>query len=274
MAPALCTSLLSMTDKSTVTRSKAQIKKNLRVYAIGDIHGCLDELKSLLGLIERDLKKNPIKSHRLIFLGDYVDRGPQCKGVIKHLIKVKREGAPATFLLGNHDQRLISAHTEIEPRMLPGFIKFGGLKTLASYGLGDDDFKVLRKDDPKPKDLKKFSKKLRGIMGEAQIKFLDELQLHTQQDDYFFCHAGVDPERKFTDQDPHDLVWMREPFLSWKKPLKKVVVHGHTVRDAPESLPHRINVDTGCVYGEALTAVVLEGTKQRFLQVPAARHYW
>lgn len=246
----------------------------MRVYAIGDIHGCLDELTSLLTRIKKDLAARPIKNHRLIFLGDYVDRGPQSKAVIDLLIEIKNSDEPATFLRGNHDERLITAHSDIKPEALPGFVRYGGLKTLASYGFGDKVFKLLRQDAPKPKDLKKFSKKLLTRLGDRQIRFLDELELNTHQDDYFFCHAGVDPKRRLDDQDPHDLVWIREPFLSWGKPLAKVVVHGHTVRPAPESLKHRINVDTGCVYGRALTAVVLEGRKQRFIKVRAARNYW
>ncbi|NKB53933.1 MAG: serine/threonine protein phosphatase [Rhizobiaceae bacterium] len=262
-----------MTSDKTIELGKARIGKNMRVYAIGDIHGCLAELKKLFKIIKKDLAERPIKKHRIIFIGDYVDRGPDCKGVIDYLIDLKMRGENVTFLLGNHEEKLIRVFTDIDRRSMPGFFRYGGLETLASYGLPAETIETILGDAPRSKDLKKLSTMVKKHLGKAHVKFLSKLKTSTTQGDYFFCHAGIDPSRSFHDQDDYELVWMREPFLSWPRPLQKVVVHGHTPRSTPEAMPHRINVDTGCVYGRMLTAVVLEKKSHHFLQVKAKYKY-
>ena len=262
-----------MAKSNTNSLGQASVGKDMRVYAIGDIHGCVDELKALLKLIKADLATHPVKKHRLIFIGDYVDRGPDCKGVIDRLLKLKSKGHPVTFLRGNHEEKLMTAFSGINQRQFDGFAKYGGLETLASYGLTAEKLQLELGGKAKVFNLKAFSKAVRKYLPKKHIKFLTKLKSSTKQGDYFFCHAGVDPEVPFNKQNEFDLVWMREPFLSWDKPLERVVVHGHTPRDKPQARPHRINVDTACVYGGALTAVVLEGTTHRFLQIKAMTTY-
>ncbi|MGI9365869.1 MAG: metallophosphoesterase, partial [Rhizobiaceae bacterium] len=237
------------------------------------IHGCIEELKALLALIKADLKNNPIAKHRIIFVGDYVDRGPDSHAVIELMLKLKKKGKPVTFLCGNHEEKLLRACREPDERSLPGFIRYGGLQTLESYGLRSQEFLATLGKNPNKDAFKKLAKLTKKHVGKAHYGFLEQLETHTQEGDYFFCHAGVDPKRKLKKQEAEDLIWMREPFLSWNKPLEKVVVHGHTPHKRPELLPHRINVDTACVYGATLTSLVLEASKQRFLSVPAARNY-
>ena len=262
-----------MADKSTVKLNKARLPEGMRIYAIGDIHGCRRELKALLKLIRKDLKNKPVDHHRLIFVGDYVDRGPDSKGVIDLLIKMKKRGAPVTCLMGNHEEKLIRAFTDIDRRKMSGFTKYGGLETLASYGLEAKTVARILGDKPGRAEFEKFSRKVRKHLGKKHMGFLAKLKTHTQEGDYFFCHAGVNPQRSLAEQEPVDLIWIREPFLSWEQPLEKVIVHGHTPRNRPQERDHRINIDTACVYGETLTAVVLEGKKHRYLQVPAKKNY-
>ncbi|MEP1209121.1 MAG: metallophosphoesterase family protein [Rhizobiaceae bacterium] len=262
-----------MAKGKTVELGKARIPKDMRVYAIGDIHGCIDELKDLLKLIKTDLKKNPVEKHRLIFIGDYVDRGPDSKAVIDRLIKLREKGHPVTFLRGNHEEKLITAFTAIDRRNMPGFIKYGGPETLQSYGLTGKAVNRILGSHPTKKDYERFSSQVRSHLGKDHVEFLTSLPTSTIEGDYFFCHAGVNPRASFDIQRDYDLIWMREPFLSWDKPLERVVVHGHTPRIRVGKHPHRINVDTSCVYGNLLTAVVLEGKSQRFLQVPAKANY-
>jgi serine/threonine protein phosphatase 1 len=268
------TSSSSMVDQSTISLGQSRIEPGKRAYVIGDIHGCLEELKRLLALIEADLSHHPIDTHRIIFIGDYVDRGPDSKGVIDLLIGLQEDARPLTCLLGNHEQKLIAACRGMDQQSLPGFIKYGGLETLASYGLTTDDIHNALGDMPGPDLLEKFATTVTNQVGQKQVEFLSKLATCTLEGDYYFCHAGVDPEVALKDQSAHDLIWMREPFLSWTTPLEKVIVHGHTPKSGPEWMPHRINTDTSCVYGQALTAVVLEEDQQRILQVRAQRDHW
>jgi serine/threonine protein phosphatase 1 len=262
-----------MAKSKTVELGKARIPKDMRVYAIGDIHGCIDELKDMLKLIKKDLKEHPVKNHRIIFVGDYVDRGPDSKAVIDRLIKMREKGHNVTFLRGNHEEKLITAFTAIDRRNMSGFIKYGGPETLASYGLTGKAVDRILGSNPSKKDYEKFSSEVRSHLGKTHVEFLTSLPTSTIEGDYFFCHAGVNPRASFDIQRDYDLIWMREPFLSWGKPLEKVVVHGHTPRQRIGEHPHRINVDTSCVYGNLLTAAVLEDKSQRYLHVAAKMNY-
>ena len=256
-----------MPKNKSVSLSEARISKNKRIYAIGDVHGCLRELKKLWKQIQRDLEDRPIEKHQVIFVGDYVDRGPECRAVIEQLISWQKAGEPITFIQGNHDYKFLRVINGIDERGLIGFKRYGGLATLESYGLSEKAVDKVLGENPGQKERDKLGKRTKEAVGKAHIKFFENLVLWKEVGDFFFCHAGVNPERELHDQDNHDLIWIREPFLSWDKPLQKVVVHGHTSCDEPETEKHRINLDTGCVYGGRLTALVLEGGKRRFLQV-------
>ena len=263
-----------MPKEKRVKLGDASIGKNMRVYAIGDVHGCLREMKSLLKLIGKDLKDRPIKKHRIIFLGDYVDRGPNSREVLDCLIKLRETNSAVECLLGNHDEKVIRLHGELESASLDNFLRYGGAATLKSYGFSKLELTVLKSAGFSGAIRKAFMKTVRNRIPVEHEHFLLKLPRSLVEGDYFFCHAGVRPDVVLDDQSAEDLVGIREPFLSHAKALPKIIVHGHTRQKAPDVRSNRINVDTSCCYGHALTALVLEGTEHSFLKVTAEKTYW
>ena len=202
-----------------------------QTYAIGDVHGCLTKLTALVALCLADAGKRPA---RFVFLGDYVDRGPDSRGVIEYLMALQHaQSGNVICLMGNHEDMLLAAidHSDWEERWL----RNGGLQTLESYGIAYAA--------GIPRD---HSNWLRTLP-----KFHDDGLR-------FFVHAGVHPNRPLDQQDEHDLLWIREPFLSSDKDFGRLVVHGHTplASGAPDIRSNRLNLDTAAVYGGPLTAAL------------------
>ncbi len=234
--------------------------KGIRVYAIGDIHGCDDELVRMIKLIKKDLKATPVKRHHIIFLGDYIDRGPNNKKVVSRIIKLAKS-KPKNFvcLRGNHEDMLL-AYLSNPEEVAYKFFTYGGMQTVHSYGIASGTMANAVKNAVKIRDALK-----KAIPG-SHLKFLQRLKTHFSLDDYFFCHAGIDPEVSLKKQNPHDLMWIRQKFLTSKSLYNKVIVHGHTPQPEPKLLPNRINIDTRCYDTGILTCVVLEGRTKRLIQ--------
>jgi serine/threonine protein phosphatase 1 len=235
---------------------RAAVPAGVRVYAIGDIHGRLDCLNELLARIEAD-SANYAGTKHLIPLGDYIDRGPDSRGVIDRFI----QGVPGfdvTALMGNHEQQLISLFETPEAGIL--WLTYGGLETLMSYDI------TLSSSRPTPEAVYELQGQLRELFPSSHLDWLRGLQTHTVIGDYFFAHAGVDPHTPLHKQKEGDLLWIRDPFLHYRGTLDKVVVHGHTISDEAEILAHRIGIDTGAYASGRLTALVLEGEERRLLQ--------
>ncbi|MBT5109737.1 MAG: serine/threonine protein phosphatase [Rhodospirillaceae bacterium] len=231
-----------------------------RVYAIGDIHGCLERLKLLQQAILEDRDAAPESRFVLVYVGDYVDRGPDSREVIDHLLNAPLPGLETIHLKGNHEdymQRFFGGDLEVGG----GWIANGGGETLISYGV------VVDTKWPEYSELKALQTDFAEAAPAAHIAFLDSLDYHHVEGDYAFAHAGVAPGVALADQDPVDLMWIREPFLKCADPHEYVIVHGHTPSRKVENKANRINVDTGAVYGGPLTAAVLAGTDRNFLQV-------
>lgn len=238
---------------------KACLDDGLRVYAVGDIHGALDELKSLCALIAADQITHPVDDVRIIFLGDYLDRGPHSKGVVSWLMALMARDERVICLRGNHDDALL-AFLDDAARVASGFMRNGGAETLASYGIRSSG----------TKNIDHVEGAARLLVNRSHIEFLRALPYSVNFGDYFFCHAGIRPGVALEDQAVRDLTWIREEFLDYRGLLPKVVVHGHTSHPSVEVRPHRINVDTRVLETGTLTCVVLEGTGYRFLQTGAA----
>ncbi|MBR1223773.1 serine/threonine protein phosphatase [Bradyrhizobium sp. AUGA SZCCT0176] len=204
------------------------------IFAIGDIHGCLEKLESLLAACDT---VRGSRSARFIFLGDFIDRGPRSKDVLDLLIK-GGGGRDRDFvcLRGNHEEMLIrAANRDRSDRDLMTWWGNGGEATLESYGVDD------------PSDLPV-----------EHLAWLRSLPLKTSDDHRMFVHAGIRPGISLSSQSGEDLLWIREPFLSSEEDHGILVVHGHTPtrNQKPDLKPNRINIDTGACFGGPLTAAV------------------
>ncbi len=236
-----------------------------RIYAIGDIHGYDDLLGALQQAIAADMACYPAEQVLIIYLGDLIDRGPNSFAVIDMIIDHK-ENPPANAqvmcLRGNHDEWLI-AFVDDASIVSPWALK-GGLETLTSYGLSQNDVLAAVAD---PDIAEQIRQQFLLRLPDRHKDFMLSLPLSHSDGDYFFAHAGVDPDRPLADQRREDLTWIRDKFLLSRKNFGKVVVHGHSHRDTVESLPNRINVDTGAYVQQVLSCVILEGQDRYVLQV-------
>lgn len=228
------------------------------LYAVGDIHGRVDLLDALLGQIEDDAKASRAGKKTLVFLGDYVDRGPDSCGVIEKLIADLPEGFAKHFLKGNHEALLLGFLDD--PETLDLWLLNGGAATMASYGV---DINGLDRLSASPET---WRDAFAASLPDSHRKFFAQLELSLAAGDYLFVHAGVQPDRPLDAQIEADLIWIRTPFLDWTRPFGKMIVHGHTPGRAPVIRSNRIGIDTGACFTDRLTALKLEGDKQAFLQ--------
>lgn len=229
------------------------------IYAIGDIHGRLDLLEELLRQIADDAARHAADAERrLIFLGDYVDRGAASRAVIDRLLGDPLPGFKTVYLMGNHEEAMLDFALDRSDGL--DWLSFGGLETLLSY---DVPVKRLPNTPAATAELRDL---LAERMPPAHLDFLRRCKLSHEAGDYVFVHAGVRPGVPMNQQIPADLLWIREEFLRSRAPLPgKVVVHGHTICDLPQDLGARINIDTGAFASGRLTCLVLRGTGRRFL---------
>jgi serine/threonine protein phosphatase 1 len=229
------------------------------IYAIGDIHGRLDLLNPLLDKILDDAATLGGGRPVIIFVGDYVDRGPDSRGVIDRIIALAATpGLEVRTLKGNHEEQLLSFLDD--PRSGPPWMEFGGAQTLLSYGIvppkGRTDMEVW--------DEARLA--LAKALPPEHLQFLNGLELAITCGDYLFVHAGVRPGVPLNQQSERDLMWIREEFLAADRACDKVVVHGHTPEASPYVGRHRIGIDTGAYATATLTAVRLLGAERMILQ--------
>lgn len=236
---------------------EAKTPTGMRVYAIGDVHGRDDLLGEIHGRIADDRAARPASECRIVHVGDYVDRGPDTAAVIERLVQFKKTEPDARFLRGNHEDLLVDFLADPAAGGL-NFVSNGGLSTLASYGIDPDRLFDRR-------DLTEAGKRLAVEMAGDHRAFIDALLLSVRFGDFFFCHAGVRPGVPLESQIADDLTWIREPFLDYTGEFAAVIIHGHTPVPEPEVRPNRINIDTGAVFSDRLTCLVLEGTGFSFL---------
>jgi len=236
------------------------------IYAIGDVHGRADLLRPLLREIARDaLATRPVERPMLIFLGDYVDRGPDSRGGVDIILEMLRDGAfEVVALKGNHEEALLLFLSE--PGFAGTWMEHGGGPTLASYGVQpaagrtDLDAWTLVRDA--------FAETLPP----EHLAFYQGLEPLHVVGDYAFVHAGVRPGVPLEEQTEKDLLWIRYDFLQARGPFEKVIVHGHTPTEEPQILRHRLGVDTGAYATGVLTAVRLYGEEQSVIQAKVERN--
>ncbi len=241
---------------------KPRTPESTRIYAVGDIHGCNDLLNGLLEKIIRDDRSRPaVKTRKIVFLGDYVDRGPGSAQAVDILLSDLPKGFEAVFLKGNHEEMMMEALND--RRAVSFWLGNGGRETLTSYGVDLSDGEGLERDSH---DL---MQEFRTRLPREHRDFLASLSYSHQCGDYFFVHAGIHPDHPLDAQKDRDLIWIRDRFLFSEKDFGKIIVHGHTPVREVDRADNRIGIDTAAVYGGWLTAIVLDGTHQEFLQISA-----
>lgn len=233
---------------------EAKLPDGLRIYAVGDVHGRADCLHTMLDLVERDRLNDPPADFQIIMLGDYTDRGPDSAGVLELLSGLSQEDH-CICLKGNHDQWL--EEFLFDPENGDPFLYWGGTETLASYGI---EFDTPRQSNAV------LSRQLRKKMPKQHRRFLERLAVSHSEGDYFFCHAGVRPGIALEEQDPHDLMWIRDEFLLHTGDFGKVIIHGHTPGPDADIRRNRINLDSRAYETGRLSCLVLEASSHRILQ--------
>ena len=225
---------------------------NEPLYAVGDIHGHLDQLEHVLELIVRDGGE----TSEIVFLGDLVDRGPNSSAVIQMLMDGQIAGRPWHVLKGNHDRmfsRFLADATIHDPRILSRkswlHPVMGGLNTLASYG-------VDTRENRKTADL---HAEARTCVPKEHLAFVANLPVFLERGDLLFVHAGIVPGVPLDEQSEDDLIWIRDPFLNFSDPHPWLIVHGHTAIEMPHHFGNRIDLDGGAGRGRDLYPAVFEG---------------
>jgi serine/threonine protein phosphatase 1 len=240
------------------TAETACVPANLRVLAIGDIHGMLKELQQLTSKLLTTAVPN-IPQH-YIFLGDVIDRGPESSSVIEHLRNFRKQinsTDQIIFLRGNHEQLMLD-FLEKETAESLNWLSNGGFETLKSYG-------VFLKQKPNALQLAAAKKELRRNLPPLHLQFLKETRLSYTVGDYFFCHATIDPKIELDLQTPEDLLWSRKTKFLDDNFIGKYIVHGHTPVKSPLVAKGHINIDTGAYMTGKLTALILFGTERHFV---------
>ncbi len=229
-----------------------------RVYAIGDIHGQLDLLRRMRDLISADATADRRERNVVVYLGDYIDRGPESRGVVELLLSAPLAGFEEIHLKGNHEDFMLQFLDD--PGVGEQWYLNGGDATLVSYGVertvmmeGSDRFIAIRD-------------RLRRKLPVEHLAFLRSLAMYHVEGDYLFVHAGIRPGRPMDKQEAHDLMWIRGEFLSSNADHGCCVVHGHSISPEPEMRRNRIGIDTGAYSTGRLTGLVLDGAERRILR--------
>lgn len=235
-----------------------QLPEGELLYAVGDIHGRADLLSDLLLKIEADAAGRGAVKKTLVFLGDYVDRGPDSHGVVELLLKSLPKDFDGHFLKGNHEALLLDVLAD--PQALDRWFRNGGEATLKSYGVDIDGLRFAKAP------AEAWHEAFTAVLLEAHRSFFETLRLQISAGDYLFVHAGIRPGVPIDAQVESDLIWIRDDFLDWAEPLGKVVVHGHTAVPEPTVRANRIGIDTGAVFSDRLTALRLQNGERGFLR--------
>jgi serine/threonine protein phosphatase 1 len=229
------------------------------VYAIGDIHGRLDLLARMHAWIAADAATSTAGRRVLVYVGDYVDRGPHSSGVIDLLIDQPLPGFEIVHLLGNHEDAMLRFPDDVS--VGPTWLTYGGVETLVSYEID------LRSTDwSDERMLRRLQGEVRRRVPRRHVEFMRGMKLTHVEGDYLFVHAGIRPGIPLGLQKREDLLWIRSDFLDSEEDHGKVVVHGHTITDKPEVRLNRIGIDTGAFFSDRLTCLVLEGASQSFFR--------
>ena len=243
-------------DPDDATRPTPSVGDDMRIYAIGDIHGRADLLDDLMVMIAQDNRTRGTMPPHLILLGDLIDRGPASRIVIQWVMDVTASGKAMRCLKGNHEELFVLA-ARGDIHAIPVFRRAGGGQTLASYGLDPAWFLLMC-------DAEIVDWMLHHIPRD-HVDFLDALPDTCEVGDYLFVHAGIRPNVSIAAQKPADLRWIRHEFLDHAHAHPKMIVHGHSISYDVDERDNRIGIDTGAFRTGRLSAIGLQGTDRWFL---------
>lgn len=239
----------------TLRQRKKQYRPGLpdgiRIYAFGDIHGRSDLLKKMFAVIDADLERNPIAHPIEVFLGDYIDRGPNSADVLSLLID-RSSRRETIFLKGNHDAFFLDVISD--PTKLDQWRQIGGLETLMSYGLNPSI-------NPDAAEQSQLIERLHAVLPQQHLSFMKSLKSYFVVGDFLFVHAGVRFGIPLNEQREADLLWIRSEFLDRDENFGKFIVHGHTPVREPDLRQYRINIDTGAYATGKLTLLTIQGNR-------------
>ncbi len=242
-------------------KREARVPDHMRLYAVGDIHGCAVQLDELHARISADAAFFP-GDKVIVYLGDYIDRGPNSCGTVERLIGGVPEGFRARYIKGNHDAALLDFLENAATYR--AWRAYGAPETLLSYGVRPPLFDSLEK-------LEEARLALAAALPREHLRFFRSLEPFVVLGDYALVHAGIRPGLSVENQSEEDLLWIRDDFLNCTEYYDKVIVHGHTPEPRPVRLHNRIGLDTGAYATGILSCAVLEGAGCRFIQAgPAA----
>ena len=225
----------------------------MNIFAIGDIHGCLKQLVTLQDKIFNYPQYNRDEDF-LLYLGDYIDRGPSSKDVINHILQLQTEGIKSIFLMGNHEQFMIDFLFN-KINNLSNWIINGADQTFKSYDIEVAEF---IKDGFEDDNIDKLRNIFLSKLTKGHVYFFKNLKLTYIMGDYLFVHAGINPEKSLSEQNKMDFLWSRsDKFFDKNFEFEKIIVHGHSPEKEVINFPYRINVDTGSFFSGKLSCVCL-----------------
>ena len=242
--------------RATLAPHLPAVPAGRRIYAIGDVHGCLDLMERILARIDADDHARGPAETMLVFLGDLVDRGPDTAGVVASALELRRSGRSVRFIKGNHEETFLRALEGREGEM-KFFTRIGGQETILSYGVDEHDYAAADYEGLRTLALSKVPTDHRA--------FLANFERFVEVGDYLFVHAGIRPGVALDEQKGSDLRWIRETFLNHTADHGHMVIHGHTITDEVDERANRIGIDTGAFRSGRLTALGLEGTARWYL---------
>lgn len=242
--------------------------EGMRIYAVGDVHGRLDLLVAMYRRIAAEIRQARPADWRVIHLGDYVDRGPDSKGVIDFLIEVRKRDPRHLMLAGNHDIGFLDFLDAPDADGL--FMRYGGIQTAQSYGvvLNEGGGAWFGRSEAA---LRQGHAALVEAVPKSHVDFLQSLAFSLTFGDFFFCHAGIRPGIALESQSTQDLIWIRDVFHNHSGLHPKIVVHGHTPVPEAEVMVNRVNIDTLAYQTGNLSALVVDGADKRILVVSGER---
>jgi serine/threonine protein phosphatase 1 len=252
----------ALSSRARVPQGIRRVPQGIRVYAVGDVHGRADLLGQLMSRIDADLVAHPVSQALLIFLGDYIDRGPDSREVLDLLV-ARSQHHRTIFLKGNHEVMLEKFLSY--PETFATWRLAGGIETLLSYGIRPPF-------NPGAAEQTMLAQRLADVLPLAHRQFFRSLSRSFGCGDFFFVHAGVRPGVPLSQQTDEDLFWIRDEFLDSSEEFEKIIVHGHSPVKNVEFHPNRINIDTGAFATGRLSCLRIESDKIQFTSVASREH--